>query len=188
MEPEEDGGWRVSWRMLRFLVPGSLQMDYRRGRAKGVDGLAMLRDVWTSFVGAIVLFGIVILFVIPGSRPSGALPHVVLLAVATVACLSAETWALHKSLDCTSPTGLANSFRARFFLAIAFSEAIALLAFVATFISGRWWIYWAFAPFAVLGFTRNAPTHGHLEAEQWRLNDQGCTLSLVRSLRQQPRP
>jgi hypothetical protein len=92
-----------------------------------------------------------------------------------------------RPLDCSDPAALAVSYRSRFFLQTAFSQAIALFAFVATFIVGQWWIYWLFVPFALAGSIRSAPTAGHLKAEHERLRLAGCDLSLVRALRSPPR-
>jgi hypothetical protein len=58
-----------------------------------------------------------------------------------------------------------------------------LVAFVASIVSGRWWVYWAFVPFALLGNVRAAPTRRNLAADQEKLRNGGCSLSLIRALR-----
>ena len=183
-DPEVDPGWRFSLRMFRFLIPGYLQYTMRQGERR--DGLDLMRQVWISFTSALVLFGVVVFFIAtaPVGHPTMWL---IGLAVATVGLHGAQTWALSKPLDCTDRTALATSYRSRFFLAIAFSEAIALLAFVAAMILGRWWIYWLFLPFALAGHLRVAPTPVHLEADQEVIRIGGCPLSLVGALRA-PRP
>jgi len=184
--PDTDPGWRFSWRSLLFLVPGYLRIGLWRSHDR--DGLTTTREVWMSFVGALLLFGVVILLVIPGTEVSSPGPAVVALIAVSAGCLFAEDRALARPLSCGDLAGLAASYRTRYFLAIALSEAIALFAFVATFVTGQWWLYWVFLPVALFGFMRLAPTRAHLELAQEQLRLQGCSLSLVRALRQMPPP
>jgi hypothetical protein len=44
-------------------------------------------------------------------------------------------------------------------------------------------VYWAFVPFALLGNVRAAPTRRNLAADQEKLRNGGCSLSLIRALR-----
>jgi hypothetical protein len=102
--------------MLLFFVPGYLQAAARRTEQR--DGLELTRQVWMSFTSALILIGIVVLFIaaVPAGSPT---PWAGLLAVATVALLGAVTWALAKPLTCDGLAGLAASYRTRFFLALA---------------------------------------------------------------------
>lgn len=170
----------MSPRMLLFLVPGYLQSTTRHGDKR--DGLELTRQVWMSFTSALILIGVVVLFIATTPTGSGT-PWAVGLAVATVVLHAAVTWALSKPLSCADLAALAGSYRTRFFLTLAFSQAIALLAFVAAVVVGRWSVYWAFVPFALIGNMRAAPTRAHLAAEQEKLRSSGCSLSLVRALR-----
>jgi uncharacterized membrane protein len=81
--------------MLLFFVPGYLQAAARRTEQR--DGLELTRQVWMSFTSALILIGIVVLFIaaVPAGSPT---PWAGLLAVATVALLGAVTWALAKPL------------------------------------------------------------------------------------------
>jgi hypothetical protein len=184
-DSDADPGWRLTWRSLLFLFPGYLRMSLKRPQ-QDRDGLETAREVWLSFVGALLLFGVVILLVVPGSESSSAGPAVLVLLIITGVCLVAEGRVLARPLACTDLRALAGSFRTRYFLAIALSEAIALGAFVATFLTGNWWVYWTFLPVALGGFARLAPTSAHLEAQQEELRMQGCPLSLIRALRSPP--
>jgi hypothetical protein len=168
--------------VLLFLVPGYLRFAVNR-RAKGGDGLEMLRQVWASFAAALLLIGVVALVIAPGLSRASATPWLPALAVATTALLAAEHWALERPLVCTDLPALAASYRSRFFLAVAFSEAVALFAFVGTVVTGRSRLYWLFLPFSLLGHFRTAPTPGRLRRAQDGLSLQGCPLSLVRALR-----
>jgi hypothetical protein len=186
-KPDDDPGWELSPRSLLALVPGFVHLALRgRGSPGTRDGLTMLRELWLGFAVAILAGGVVVVFAAGGAstRPAGGwLPA---LAVASVLCLLAAEVVGRRPLDCSDRAALAASYRSRFFLRTAFSEAIALFAFVTTLIVGLSWIYWLFLPFTLFGFGRSAPTTGHLRAEQERLRLAGCDLSLVRALRRIP--
>jgi F0F1-type ATP synthase membrane subunit c/vacuolar-type H+-ATPase subunit K len=179
-DPDIDPGWQFSPRMLLFLLPGYLQFTIRRAEQR--DGLELTRQVWLSFASALVLIGVVVfpLGLAPAGRP---FPWVIGLAVATGGFHVAESLALSKPLSCADPAALASTYRTRFFLAVALADALALLAFAEAVVLGRWWIYWLFLPFALMGLVRAAPTGTHLEADQENLRSRGCSLTLVGALR-----
>jgi hypothetical protein len=130
--------------------------------------------VWLSFTVAILALGVVGLLTGGAStQPVGV--WIAFLAVVSVVCLLASEVFGRRPLDCSDLAALAASYRSRFFLRTAFSEAIALFAFVATLIVGQWWIYWLFVPFTLFGFGQNAPTTGRVRAEQERLRLQGAS-------------
>jgi hypothetical protein len=178
---DDDPGWRLSPKMLLVLVPG-LGSTIMRRPANG-DGLEATRQMWTAFVGSSVLFGVVLLLVVPGDidkRPAG--PWVIGLVTIGLALLGLVR-VIERPLQCTDPLALASSYRTRFFLRTAFAQATALLAFVSVFIVNQAWLYWAVLPVALAGHVRNAPTRAHLERDQHELSQRGCALSLVRALR-----
>lgn len=179
----QDPGWRLSaGSILKFLIPGYLKMAARRSPQ---DGLAMLRDVWTAFFGAVVMFGVVLLFIPQVPTGTAAAPTVI-LAVLALALLAGASVVGRRPLECATPEALANSYRTRFFLRTALSEMIALAAFAAAFVAGRNWLYYVFAPLTLAGFLANAPTGSHLAAEQEALQWNGCAHSLVAALRRVP--
>jgi hypothetical protein len=180
--PDDDPGWELSPRTLLVFVPGLFRS--RRSPASQ-DALTTIRQLWLSFPVAIVAVGVVSLLTRGApTQPAGG--WVAVLAVVSVLCLLAAELFGRRPLDCSDLPALAASYRSRFFLRAAFSEAIALFAFVATLIVGQWWIYWLFLPFALYGFGGNAPTTGRVRAEQERLRLAGCELTLVRALRSRP--
>ena len=182
MEPDDDPGWELSPRTLLFLWPGYLRLRARRAQRAG-DGLAVIRQVWISFAAALLLIGAVSAAVAPTLPKTSATPWVALLAVVAIGATAAESWALARPLRCESLVALSATFRTRFFLAIAFSESVALFGFVATINTGRWWLYFLGLPVGLIGHLRAAPTRGNLEAAQDDLRAKGCGLSLVRALR-----
>jgi hypothetical protein len=183
--PDEDPGWHLSPRTLLFLVPGFAHV-VRRDRRSTVtrDGLTLIREVWLIFTVSMLLFGVVVVLATGGTPTRPAAGWVAAVAVAAVLCLMTAEMFGRRPLDCSDLASLAASYRTRFFLRMALSEAIALFAFAATFIVDQWWIYWLFLPFTLYGFRRNAPTTRHLSVDQERLQLAGCNLSLVLALRE----
>jgi F0F1-type ATP synthase membrane subunit c/vacuolar-type H+-ATPase subunit K len=148
--------------------------------------LMVLRAVFLSFSGALLLFAIV-LSVLSGQPNGPVVPWVPILAVIAVASLFGVRVSTSKPLDCTSATTLATTYRTRFFLVIAFSESVALFAFVFTFIGGPRWIYDVGGAFALFRFwTVAPPTKAGLRRDQDRLTAAGCGVSLVSALQQTP--
>ena len=184
--PDDDPGWELSPRTLLVFVPGFVHFALRSRRSPAAqDGLTGIRKVWLCIPVAILALGVVGLLTGGAStQPVGV--SIAFLAVVSVVCLLAAEVFGRRPLDCSDLAAVAASNRSRFFLRTAFSEAIALFAFVATMIVGQWWIYWLFVPFTLLGFGRNAPTTARVRAEQERLRLTGCELSLVRALRSPP--
>jgi hypothetical protein len=157
-----------------------------RGRRSAGDGLTALRNLYLMFTVSILLIGVVVVLATSGAETEPAGVWVAALLAAAVVCLALAEMVGRRPLDCRDLVSLAGSYRNRLFLRLALSDAIALFAFTVTFIVGPWWIYWVFVPFTLFGFFRNAPTTGHLAADQDRLRQAGCTLSLVRALRGEP--
>jgi hypothetical protein len=149
----------------------------------GTDKLAALRVIWLAFSGALLLFGIAVIQTVPEGTGSSTGGWLLGLALAVVASFGGQSGFGGRPLSCDDAASLVRSFQTRFFITTAFAEAPCLLAFVATFVTGQWWIYWVVLPFGLLGFWRNAPTSTHLQTEQERLRDRGCNLSLIRALR-----
>lgn len=183
-DPSQDPGWgRFGPRLFLFLVPGYLTL-FSRGRGWSEnDGLVTLRQLWLTFVAAVVLFGVVVAFVVPGAPTSPAGPWIIALVVIGAAAVTAASAFGRHPLNCTSGPALATSYRTRFFLRLALSEAVALFGFVASFLAGHWWLYWVGAAFTFVGFALNSPTRAHLAADQERLSSSGCFQSLAQALR-----
>jgi hypothetical protein len=180
----DDPGWRLTPRLLLFLVPGYLASSRKNGLAN-VDLLERMRQAWTAFTIALLAFGVVIYLVVPGSTEHRTTPFVIGLSIYTALCLFAEETFGRRSVKDVGPELVAAKYQARFFLRVAFSNSIALAAFVFTFTLGQWWLYWLFLPFALVGLWRAAPTRSRLAQEQDRLYGESCSISLVKALRNQ---
>ena len=181
---DEDPGWRLSPRMLLYMVPGYLGYETRRGGNARHDGLETIRQVFLTFSFTIVLFGLVLVAVVHGEEKAPAGPWIIGVAIASALSLGAEEVVGRRRLDCADPITLGTTYRAHFFTRIAIAMSIALLAFVGAMTVSEWWLYWMFLPFALGGLARAAPTRGHLASDQDQLYADGCHLSLVRALRQ----
>lgn len=178
---EEDPGWSISWRSAgAVVVPGMLAREARRA-GDGVDHLVLLRQLFLSFVFALVAFGLVLVFVYSGpvAQPVAVMPLVVVLT--GVSCLVAQRL-FSKPLDLTSSASLAAGYRTRFFLRMAFGETPALVGFVGFFIYD-WWLYPLGLAFTAVGFAYAAPSGRNLAADQERINAQGSGLRIVPALR-----
>lgn len=185
---DDDPGWPVSPRLLLSLIPGIGLAFHLRGRGtKQRDGLVTLREIFISFSVAIVLIGVWMAFLYPSTRSDGDPQVGLALGLAGAGALSVlgGSWGEHP-LDCADERRLAGSYRTRFFLRVAFSEAAALFGFVGFFLADTWWSYPVGASITALGFARAAPTAAKLRRDQQRLAEKGCCQSLVRALRTVP--
>jgi F0F1-type ATP synthase membrane subunit c/vacuolar-type H+-ATPase subunit K len=174
---DEDPGWPRLPNALLLLVPVLGQ----RGAASEPDGLLATRTVFLSFSVALVLFGVVLAFL---DTPNGpVVPWLPLLIGIAIVSTVAERFA-ERPLDPSSDAALAESYRTRFFIRIAFAEAVALFGFVFQFTGGPRWIYYPAGAFALLVFwTRAAPTRRALARDQARLTEEHAARSLVAALR-----
>jgi hypothetical protein len=180
---EADPGWGFSWKSMPLVfAPQAMRRAGRSGR----DPLLDLRFVFLTFVAAIFSIGVVAFFLgnMSGRPDRTGLSVAIVVAVGCTSLLAQRV--VPRPLDCTSLESLASSYRTRFFLRIAISDAAALVAFCVDIALGPWWVYFVGAGFALIGFSQLAPTAGHLTLDQDSLSLKGCTLSLVDALRMQP--
>ena len=144
--------------------------------------LGMLRRLTIAFAFAILLMGSFIQTLGELTEKPGPTIRSVAVVVA-FGCNSLVTQRfLGSALDGTTTRTFADSYRTRFFLRIAFSESVALVAFVVYIVWGPTWIYFIGAGFTLIGFWRLAPTRQHLQQDQDRLSLAGCQLSLIEAL------
>lgn len=133
---------------------------------------------------AIFGMGIVAAFVLRDEPKSSTPAWQSIAVIAAIGCgsLAAQAF-LPRPLNGTSMKSLAASYRARFFLRLAMSEAVALAAFALSIAWGPWWAFYVGAAFTLAGFARLAPTRRHLQQDQDQLSLAGCDLSLTEALR-----
>ena len=164
-----------------MMIPGVAIV--RAQQTERSDGLVVLRSLYLSFVTSIVLIGVVVLLIgdVIGESSSTAL-GIGIVVVAAALSFAVQQLAGSR-LDVSSDQALANSYRTRFFLRVALSEAIALIGFVVGLAIGPWWAYYVGAVPALVALWRMAPSRGHLAAQQDALSLAGSSRSLVGALR-----
>lgn len=178
---DEDPGWSISWRSVgAVLVPGMLARTARR-EGDGVDHLVVLRQFFLSFVVALLLFGLVLVFLYAGPADDPLVVMPLLVVALGVSCLVAQR-VFSKPLDLATPASLAGSYRTRFFLRMALGETPALFGFVGFFLYD-WWLYPLGLVFTAVGFAYAAPSVRNFAADQERIDAQGSRLRLVPALR-----
>lgn len=189
LEPLEklpDPGWGRKRDMpLALLAPFLVA---RRSRS---NSLVVLRTVFVAFATALPLIGIVTIVLTTGSDPieKDFNPLIVLPVVGAIgALLVLLSPRFERDLPCETAAGLAEGYRVRFFQRIAFSEASALIGFVAFILSGRSLAYFVGAAWTALGFARLAPTVANLKKDQQDLDARGCELQLSDCLQSTPVP
>jgi hypothetical protein len=175
----EDPGWSSLPQLFALVLPG---VAIRRQRT-GTDLLVGLRQIFVTFVWAIVLIGVVSFIVTPDMEPSltSGVAALGVLLVGGVAYGLPRVIA--KPLVCESPTTLAESYRVGFFLRVGCADSAAMFGFVASILSATPWVYVVGAAITAVGFAELAPTAAHLERDQDELRDRGCNLSLIAALR-----
>ncbi len=153
-------------------------------RPKPGDSLTSLRFLFVAFCMAILGMGIVAAFILRDEAASDAPAWQSIAVITAFGCASLAAQAfLPRPLDGSAITSLAASYRARFFLRLAMSEAVALAAFALSIAWGPWWAFYVGAAFTLTGFARLAPTRRHLQQDQDQLSLAGCDLSLTEALR-----
>ncbi|SRR5258708_36268299 len=176
---DEDPGWRIGVRSLVLMIP-YVHFIYMR-RTSG-DTLVNLRSLYLSFLGSLVLYGLVLPFVVPFRGDRATLPWAIALIVLAIATFAFPR-VVERPMPCDS---LAGYFRTRFFLRIAFANTTALFGFVFAFTTMSNWMYYLGVLLSIPGFVRAAPTRTALIREQDELTARGCNHSLIAALRSTP--
>jgi hypothetical protein len=180
---KDDPGWP---NLLIMFVP-----FWVNRRAKGApESLTATRYLWLAFTYSLLLFGFVLWFIAdgPGEVTTEATTAAYVVAGIGIAALIANRWGWNRPLRTMDEMALLASYRTNLFLAIAFAEAAALAGFVATFVSGEWWVYLVGLTFGLIGMARVAPTSGNLDRLDERVREQGSPLSVRRALLRGPAP
>lgn len=179
-----DPGWPSPLRALLGAVFLPLTVR-RRSQVDGSDLLVSLRGVFLSFVFAVLLIGSLVPVISPGADGDRSLVPL-MLTIVVMASANAYLVAprlVERPLPCENSALLADAWRSRFFLRLAFTDSIALIGLVGVVLTGRPWLYGLGAVLAAPGFLRAAPTRVRLAADQQELRNRGCALDLVAALR-----
>jgi hypothetical protein len=175
--PADDPGWRPNW---KIFVPGLAPVAMREAGARGL--LAGLRSVFVSFCVALVLFGVVLLFLPPSDADDPLSDELAMGIVAAVGVVSLAVGLVVGRLDGSSVEALKRSYNQRFFLRIATSELPGLVGFVLAFIAESHLPYFFSLLFVAVGFARAAPTTASIQRDQDQLNAAGSAADLRQAL------
>lgn len=178
-----DPGWRPVLRKILpwVIVPGGIGRLSRTG--DGQPPVLAARAVFLSFVIALVMFLVVLMFILPLSSGEDAPTGVYLLLAAGPISVAFVPWARRRLLgSCGTRTELAGHYATSLFLGIAFAELAALLGFVAAFLAEAVWPYVIGMLVSFAGFGLIAPTAARIRRLDENLSSRGCTESLRAAL------
>lgn len=144
--------------------------------------ITTLRLLFANFCGAIVLISVIVVVLGESGRDDPPVAWSVAIVVAVGVVAVAASRRLARRLDGSTDESLVTSYRTRFFVRMACSEAAALAGFAVNLTLGPWWVYFVGLPFTVVGFALAAPTAGNIERDQAALRAEGCHRPLGRLL------
>lgn len=148
-----------------------------------MNGLTVLRQLFLSFSSALVLITVVAVILstsIGHVDPPTSVSMTIVIVVGLASLIAGRR--ARRELDCRTDRTLADSYRQRFFLRLAFAESAALIGFAISIAIGPWWAYFVALAFTVAGFARLAPTRRNLTLDQQHLGANGCHRSLADAL------
>ena len=181
-----DPGWSAAVRDFAVTAVPIVGLAFLRHRSKNPTPLVATRALFLQFAWAIALIGLVVLILRSyadfspdaGTPPLDAGPTAT-AAVAFVGAGAIIASRLVGRLDGSTPEQLLGSWRTRFFLRMALSEAAALLGFVGFVLTYSLWPWLAGLGISAIGFALLAPTARQIQADQEHLAEQGCAFSLL---------
>jgi hypothetical protein len=182
---QDDPAW-FSWRELPLtLVPA---VAIRRIVKTGGSTLQLVRTFFSGYLVMLAAIGLVVVVLSVwadgGSRSSNLSTPIVAVGVTAVGALCLVASQLARSnVDCSTDRSVAEWYRSRFFVRIAFADASALAGFAGFVLVWSAWVYLIGLLFALIGFVRLAPTRNHIERDQVELTANGCRRGLLDSLR-----
>jgi hypothetical protein len=147
-----------------------------------VDGLAVLRTTFVSFVATPVVL-LLVAFLVAGDGGDANTSVVAVGLVGWALLTQVLGRVLPPPLTADDAVGLASSYRSRFFLRLAIFESAALLGFLAAIVTGHPWLHVLGLVSSEAGFASAAPTDANLARDQEALRDRGSDLDLVAALR-----
>ncbi len=186
---DDDPGWMPALRnAVGALVPFP---PFRQGPS--TDGLIALRATIVAVSATLGLFGVVLVFVLPGSSERTGDSLTVWITVAMVAGAASATARLslvgatplgrYRCSREIDPAALAAVYRQRCFLGLAFADTSALFGFVGGFPAQSIIPYLVGVAWFTLAFAQLAPTLRSIRADQYRLNRDGIGINLTSALR-----
>lgn len=152
-----------------------------RARRRETNGLVILRSLFIALVAALFLFIVALSFIAPWDGGDERwVPWLVILGgIVSLAWVSSIR---QRPLRATSLEGLANWYRALFFIGVGMAVAAVMWGFVGVFLGGSLWIYLLGLAFGLVGMWMIAPTRRDIERRQREITAAGSSLSLLDAL------
>jgi len=177
----DDPGWGPVIRRLPLLLIPVVGMTRL---AKEANGLLAMRILWVVFVNAIVLIGVVVVFL--GGEFDGAVDSSLALAATVVVGVFTQLAGPRfvRGPDVSSASAFVPTFQRWFFSRVAFAEVAALFGFVMFVLSGSGLVYAVGAVIALAGMIDAAPGARRLAALQERADAEGSGLDVLSALQQ----
>ncbi len=145
--------------------------------------------MFVAYVVSVVLFGVVLVFVVPPGNDEASLNWVAVLIVAGVGLVGlVGVKLLERPLDCTDDQTLMAAYQTRFFVRIAGTESGALAGFITALVVHDAVAYLPGLALTTIGLWWAAPTARQLAADQEALNTAGCPRPLLAALTVAPSP
>jgi O-antigen/teichoic acid export membrane protein len=152
-----------------------------KARRVETNGLIDLRSIFLALVVALLLFLVPLSFVAPWDGGDERwVPWLVILGgILSLAWVSSIR---RRPLQATSLEGLANWYRALFFVGVGMAVSAVMWGFVGVFLGGSLWIYLLGLAFGLVGLWMIAPTRTDIERKQREITAAGSSLSLLDAL------
>jgi hypothetical protein len=178
LRPVEDPGWRPA---LIALVPiVGIRIAASRRRNHPASGLVVVRQLFLTFALAIAMFGFVLTQLDLSSADASMSSVTVMVVVGAIAFVALVLGPIvERPLDGSDVGRLAETWRTRFFVRIAFGEAPALAGFAGAFLAGSISPYVLGASATAVIFARSAPSARQIAKDQDGLDERGSSLSLA---------
>jgi hypothetical protein len=150
----DDPGWGGARMALSMILP-FVAIGHPSHRASA-DGLMIMRLLFVYFIQMLVIMGVVVIGLdfadtIEGGDLDSQLVGAMVLAVSVVSLVASRLLPLR--LDCSSDEALLHSYRTRFIVRLALSEAGAMAGFVGFVVTAEPLLYGLGVAFTALGFS-----------------------------------
>lgn len=174
-----DPGWRPA--MAGLLPFANLTLRTSTGDRNN-NGLIVTRRLFVAFVMTFMLTGAIAAATAPKVTRSvdATLMALVVVAVGVTGQIVARV--LSRPLRIENAAALGGSYRSRFLLRVACSEASVLAGFAGVLITGNVGLYLLGAAFTLAGCVWFAPTRANLERDQRDLDSRGSRFDLSAAL------
>ena len=180
MSRAEDPGWKSAFLGgLFILIPG---FGARR-TMKSSNGLVVMRQLWCTFISAMLLIGVVVIFVdrqLEDGGMDGRLVAGFVVVIGVVTQLAG--FGFLPAISGKNTNAVRSSAQARFFLRIALAEVPAFVGFFGFILTTNPWVYAAGFAIGFAGMLDARPSAAWIDRGQQQLQADGSDVSLLAAL------